>query len=215
MRHGRFEAAQRGTIFLDEIGELSLGLQVKLLRVLQEHTFERLGSNQARPMQARVICATNRDLKTLAATREFRSDLYYRLNTIELQLPPLRERRDDIVMLAYAFLQKYGKLYDRLGLRLSRAATCVLKRYSWPGNVRELQHIIERAVLICEGAEIRRADLPSEVVGTNGCESIEATSFEYEVRTFKRSLIQRKLRETGNKAQVARTLKISAPRCTG
>ncbi|HLK33661.1 MAG TPA: sigma-54-dependent Fis family transcriptional regulator, partial [Terriglobales bacterium] len=113
-RRGRFEAAERGTIFLDEIGELPPNIQIKLLRVLQERTFERLGSNQVRSMEARIICATNRDLSELVKAGSFRADLYYRLNTIEIKLPALRERRDDVMVLAYSFLQNYAERHGRL-----------------------------------------------------------------------------------------------------
>ena len=211
MRRGRFEAAQRGTLFLDEIGELSPALQVKLLRVLQERTFERLGSNEQRRMEARVICATNRDLKLMVQVGTFRSDLYYRLKTIEMHMPPLRERRDDIVLLAHQFLQKHAPHLESGSCRFSPAALSAMKRYSWPGNVRELQHVIERAVVICDGTEIRLEHLPSEVVSEKDDEfPLESSSFEFEVRTFKRHLIQKRLRDSGNnKVQAARLLKIS------
>ena len=210
MRRGRFEAAQGGTLFLDEIGELSPALQVKLLRVLQERTFERLGSNEPRRMEARVICATNRDLKMMAHQETFRPDLYYRLNTIELHMPPLRERRDDIVLLAHHFLQKCLAQQQRTNCRLSPVALVALKRYSWPGNVRELQHVIERAVVICDGPGIRLEHLPTEVVSGIDDFSVHSSSFEFEVQTFKRHLIQKRLRESGNnKVQAARLLKIS------
>jgi DNA-binding NtrC family response regulator len=208
-RRGRFEAAERGTIFLDEIGELSPGLQVKLLRVLQERTFERLGSNQVRQMEARIVCATNRNLLELVRTAGFRADLYYRLNTIELGLPPLRERRDDIAVLAHSFLQSYSEKHKRPVRRINGAALASLQEHDWPGNVRELQNVIERAVVICDGPEITVEHLPSqfaswEVRTTNDC------SFEEEVRSFKRRLIQRALSDTNNnKLQAARTLKIA------
>jgi DNA-binding NtrC family response regulator len=207
-RRGRFEAAGRGTIFLDEIGDLSQAMQVKLLRVLQERSFERLGSNKAVPMEARVICATNRNLKELVQSGAFRLDLYYRLNTLELELPPLRERRDDIRLLAIAFLQMYGERHQRPALRLSAPALFVLEEYEWPGNVRELQNIMERAVVICDGPEIRVEHLPSQFAGTEG--EAAASSFEDEVRAFKRRLIQRTLVEYhNNKLQAARSLKIA------
>jgi DNA-binding NtrC family response regulator len=208
-RRGRFEAAERGTIFLDEIGELSPGLQVKLLRVLQERTFERLGSNVAKQMEARIVCATNCKLSDLVKAGTFRADLYYRLNTIELNLPPLRERRDDVAVLAHSFLQGYAEKHKRPARRISGAALAALQEYDWPGNVRELQNVMERAVVISDGPEVTMDQLPSqfaawEVQTTNDC------SFEEEVRSFKRRLIQRALSDTNNnKLQAARTLKIA------
>jgi DNA-binding NtrC family response regulator len=207
-RRGRFEAAERGTIFLDEVGELSLGLQVKLLRVLQERTFERLGSNQVRHVEARVICATNRDLANLIKAGTFRADLYYRLNTIELTLPPLRDRRDDIALLAHSFLQSFSDKHKRSVTRISRAALAALQEYDWPGNVRELQNVIERAVVISDGPDISMEHLPSQFAVWEI--EAESCSFEDEVRGFKRRLIQRALTDTNNnKLQAARTLKIA------
>jgi DNA-binding NtrC family response regulator len=207
-RRGRFESAERGTIFLDEIGDLSPGLQVKLLRVLQERTFERLGSNQSRQMEARVICATHRNLHELVKCAEFRADLYYRLNTIELSLPPLRERRDDIALLAHSFLQNYGEKHNRAATRMSRPVMAALQEYNWPGNVRELQNVIERAVVVCDGPEIAMEHLPSQFAAWEV--DCEAFSFDDEVRGFKRRLIQRALSDTNNnKQQAARTLKIA------
>jgi DNA-binding NtrC family response regulator len=208
-RRGRFEAAERGTIFLDEIGELSPALQVKLLRVLQERSFERLGSNQSRTMEARVICATNRDLLTLVKTGQFRSDLYYRLNTIELALPPLRDRRDDVAMLAHSFLQTYKEKHKRPAQRICRAALSSLEEYEWPGNIRELQNVVERAVVICDGPEITVEHLPSQFASWQAAEAPNY-SFEDEVKSFKRRLIQRVLCDNGNnKLQAARTLGIA------
>lgn len=209
-RRGRFEAAERGTIFLDEIGELSPALQVKLLRVLQERTFERLGSNQRRTMDARVICATNRDLATMVKTGQFRSDLYYRLNTIELKLPRLCERRDDIALLAHSFLETYSEKHKRSIRRIAQAALSALQEYDWPGNVRELQNVVERAVVICDGPEITMEHLPSHFAAWETEDPSHASSFEDEVRSFKRRLIQRVLFDNGNnKLRAARTLGIA------
>ncbi len=208
-RRGRFEAAERGTIFLDEIGEIPPGLQVKLLRVLQERTFERLGSNSPRHMEARVICATNRNLRDLVKAGTFRADLYYRLNTIELSLPPLRERRDDIALLAHSFLQSYAEKHKRPARRISGAALAALQEYDWPGNVRELQNVMERSVVISDGPEITIEQLPSQFAAWE-LHTDDSCSFEEEVRSFKRRLIQRALSDTNNnKLQAARTLKIA------
>jgi len=208
MRRGRFEVADRGTLFLDEVGDLPPGLQIKLLRVLQERTFERVGSNQARPMQARVICATNRNIPQLVASGVFRADLYYRLNTIEIELPPLRTRRDDIVVLAYSFLQTYAERHKRPARRLGAAVISAFRQYSWPGNVRELQHVIERAVVICDGPEVRLEHMPRALFQWSQEE--RDNSLENEVRSFKRQLIRKSLEQNGNnKARAARTLRIS------
>jgi DNA-binding NtrC family response regulator len=207
-RRGYLEAAERGTLFLDEIGELSPGLQVKLLRVLQDRTFERLGSNQVRKMDARIICATNRVLPVLVKAGSFRADLFYRLNTIEIALPPLRERREDIILLASSFLQNYAERHGRPARRISAAAMSALQEHDWPGNVRELQNVMERAVVICDGTEIRMEHLPGQFYAWE--ESIAKASFDEEVRSFKRRLIQRVLMEfDNNKLQAARSLGIA------
>lgn len=208
-RKGRFEAAEGGTIFLDEVGELSPGLQVKLLRVLQERTFERLGSNQARPMDARVICATHRNLKELVKSGAFRADLYYRLNTIELALPPLRERRDDVAVLAYSFLQTYAEKHRSRAQRISSATMHAMEEYEWPGNIRELQNVIERAVVVCDDPEVRIEHLPSHFTCWPEAAAASVT-FDEEVKSFKRRLIYRVLADNGNnKLQAARSLKIA------
>jgi DNA-binding NtrC family response regulator len=207
-RRGRLEAAERGTVFLDEIGGLSPTLQVRLLRVLQEGTFQRLGSNQSRPMEARLLCATGYNLPELVKSGAFRSDLYYSLKTIEIHLPALRERRDDIAVLAYSFLQASARRHHRPAQRISPAALTSLQEYDWPGNVRELQNVIERAVVICDGPEIRIEHLPSPLAAWDL--SLDDASFDEEVRAFKRRLIQRVLMEFGNnKLQAARSLKIA------
>ncbi len=207
-RRGRFEAAERGTIFLDEVGDLPPHLQVKLLRVLQQRTVERLGSSQPRTIEARVICATRHNLAELAKSGSFRSDLYYNLSTILIELPALRERRDDIAVLAYSFLQANAERHHRAARRISAAALAALQEYDWPGNVRELQNVMERAVVICEGPEVRMDHLPSQFAAWDT--GLEDASFDEEVRAFKRRLIQRVLLEFGNnKLQAARSLKIA------
>jgi Nif-specific regulatory protein len=208
MRRGRFEAADQGTLFLDEVGDLPPGLQIKLLRVLQERTFERVGSNQSRPMQARVICATNRNIPVLVTGGAFRADLYYRLNTIEIELPPLRTRRDDIVVLAYSFLQTYAERHNRPARRIGPAVITAFRHYPWPGNVRELQHVIERAVVVCDGPEVRLEHMPRALF--HWTQEERDSSLETEVRSFKRQLIRKSLEQSGNnKARAARSLRIS------
>jgi DNA-binding NtrC family response regulator len=157
---GKFEAAHTGTIFLDEIGELDMSLQAKLLRVIQTKQFERVGSVETIASDARVISATNRDLLSMAEQREFRDDLYYRLSTFPIKLPPLRERPSEIPLLAEHFLDQFATREQKPGMTLHTDAMALLQRYSWPGNVRELQSIIERSVLLAESDVIRPQDLP-------------------------------------------------------
>jgi two-component system, NtrC family, response regulator HydG len=162
-RIGLFEAAHRGTIFLDEIGELAQSMQVKLLRVLQEHEIRRVGESRTRKVDARVIAATNRDLADDVATGRFRDDLYYRLRVIELRIPPLRDRRQDILPIARRVLSRLSRKLGRDLSGFTSAAADRLLRYPWPGNVRELQNAVEHAVVLATGTRIDAADLPEEV----------------------------------------------------
>ena len=148
VRKGRFELADTGTLFLDEVGELSLAMQAKLLRVIQERSFERLGGMESIQVDVRLIAATNRDLEQMVKDGSFRKDLYYRLNVFPIQLPPLRERQEDILSLAAYFVKKYSEANGKTGVRLSLSAMEMLQRYRWPGNIRELENVIERAVLL-------------------------------------------------------------------
>lgn len=158
-RPGKFEAASGSTLFLDEIGNLPLGLQAKLLAALQNREITRLGSNRKIPVDIRLITATNRNLPEMVAQSLFREDLFYRLNTIQIEIPPLRNRREDIPLFADYFLKKYTHLYKRTGLTLHPQALEKLQNYDWPGNIRELQHTIEKAVILAEKNTIRAADL--------------------------------------------------------
>ncbi|MFO7259253.1 MAG: sigma-54 dependent transcriptional regulator, partial [Bacteroidota bacterium] len=160
---GRFEIASGGTIFLDEIGNLSLPLQAKLLTVLQQRTVQRVGSNRSIPIDVRLISATNMPLYEMVAEKKFRQDLLYRINTVEIRMPALRERSEDIPLLAEHFLRMYGKKYKRPDMKIDKAVMNRLFRYHWPGNIRELQHTIERAVILNEGNVIRSAEL---LIGT-------------------------------------------------
>ncbi len=162
-RLGRFEQADGGTLFLDEIGEISPSVQVKLLRVLQEHEFERVGSSQPVKVDVRVVAATNRDLKKMVEQGQFREDLYYRLNVINLRLPPLRERSGDIAPLALHFLATFAKENGKSAERFDEEALRLLKTYEWPGNVRELENVVERAVVLSDGPIIGRKQLPVEL----------------------------------------------------
>ena len=222
-RQGRLEAANHGTLFLDEIGDLGLGLQAKFLRVLQEKSFERLGSNKTINVDIRLISATNRNLLEMVQQGKFREDLYYRLNVVELHLPSLRDRRDDISLLAHHFLQRCSETFHKKARRFAPAVLQVLEQYNWPGNVRELENVIQRAVVLSEGTTIEVAQLPAamrsitvveEPIPQSATTEREAetpvTSYEEEIRRFKRSLILRTLREYGwRKAESARALGVA------
>jgi DNA-binding NtrC family response regulator len=162
---GKFEAANHGTIFLDEIGTMPLHLQTKLLRVLQEQEVERVGSNKSIRLDVRVLSATNSDLEQQVRQGKFREDLYYRLNVIPLHLPPLRERKHDIMALVAVFLEKCYRLMGRSPMTISKRALEVLEQYAWPGNVRELENLVERLVALTEGEVIHIEDLPTEMCG--------------------------------------------------
>jgi two-component system, NtrC family, response regulator HydG len=149
-RPGRFEIASGGTLFLDEIGNLPIGLQAKLLTVLQNRQVARVGSNNYKPVDIRLVCATNMPINQMVKEGKFRQDLLYRINTVEIDIPPLRERRDDIALLAEHFLNMYKQKYNKNDLRFNQVTIRKLENYNWPGNVRELQHAIERAVILCE-----------------------------------------------------------------
>ncbi len=149
-REGRFEQASGGTLFLDEIGNLSLSAQTKLLTALQNRNITRIGSNESTPVDIRLVSATNKDLSQLINDQLFREDLLFRINTVTISLPPLRDREEDLVLLTDHFLDMYKKKHDKLALRLSHTSYDLFKQYNWPGNVRELQHIIENAVILCE-----------------------------------------------------------------
>jgi DNA-binding NtrC family response regulator len=151
---GKAELAHRGTLFLDEIGDLPLALQAKILRLVQEKQFERVGGVQTLTVDVRVVAATNRDLRLAVAQKEFREDLFFRLSVLPIEIPPLRQRRGDILILADAFLERYAREVGRRFLKLSEAARRALVEHSWPGNVRELQNCLERAVILCDGQEI-------------------------------------------------------------
>ncbi len=162
-KKGLFEVADRGTLFLDEIAELDIGMQAKLLRALQEREIRRVGGTRAIKIDVRVVAATNRDLRAMVADKRFRDDLYYRLNVLSVDVPPLRERRDDIPVLMNYFLKKHTRNTSRLVRGLTPEARRVMIDYSWPGNVRQLESAIERAILLCEGDLITIEDLPLEV----------------------------------------------------
>jgi transcriptional regulator with GAF, ATPase, and Fis domain len=162
-KKGRFELADRGTIFLDEIAELSKLMQVKLLRFLQESTFEKVGGETTQSVNVRIICATNKDLKKEVKQGHFREDLFYRLNVIPIQIPPLRDRKNDIPLLVEHFLREAGQANLRTPPRLSQEALSRIMDYAWPGNVRELQNAVQFAIVKCNGRVIKSGDLPIEL----------------------------------------------------
>jgi len=207
-RRGRFEAAHQGSLFLDEIGDLALGLQAKLLRVLQQRSFERLGSNTPINVNIRLLCATHCNLGEMVEQGKFRSDLFYRLNVVEIHIPPLRERRDEIAALSHHFLMRFAKQFGKTVRRFSPVALRALEEYSWPGNVRELENAIQRAVVMADGPAVELWHLPKTFC--NGLEQQEEGSYDRELREFKRRLILRVLRDCdGSKSEAARRLGIA------
>ena len=165
-RKGRFELSEGGTIFLDEIGEINPSVQIKILRVLQERSFERVGGSQTITVDTRIVTATNRDLKKEIAKGNFREDLYYRLNVVNIHIPPLRERKDDIPLLASAFLKEFSEENDKALAGIDNKASMALYNYSWPGNIRELRNCIESAVVMAKGHFIMLQDLPPDISAT-------------------------------------------------
>jgi len=164
-RKGRFELSHSGTLFIDEVGELSPTSQVRLLRVLQEREFERVGGDETIRVDVRIIAATNKELREEVRAGRFREDLFYRLNVVEIPVPPLRERREDIEPLAHFFLKRYGREMGKAVAGVSPLAVEILRRYEWPGNVRELENAMERAVVLCRGDVVQPADLPIDIGG--------------------------------------------------
>ena len=219
---GRFELAHRGTLFLDEIGDLPLALQAKILRALEEKQFERVGGTQSLHVDVRVVAATNRQLKQRVAERQFREDLFFRLSVFPIQIPPLRERGDDVLILARHFVEKFCRDLNKKLLSLAPGAIDELRAYQWPGNVRELQNCIERAVILTEGDGIHARHLnlsfrqaspappaasPWEQIDLSGTmtDALRRVSEEVE----RRKIAQAMQEANGNKAQVADTLRIT------
>jgi NtrC-family two-component system response regulator AlgB len=205
---GRVEAAQGGTLFLDEIGEISPGLQAKLLRFLQDKQFERVGETKTRQADVRVLAATNRDLEEDVRTGRFREDLLYRLNVIELRLPTLRERREDILQLARSFLQFFARTTGRPSLELSQAAEAVLLSYPWPGNVRELRNAIERAVILWPAQVIEPEAFPDRIA--THVKSEPVLGGNYTLDTIEREHLLRVLARTTTLEEAAQILGIDA-----
>ncbi len=209
-RKGRFEVASGGTIFLDEIGDLSATTQVKLLRVLQEKEFERVGGNQTIRTNVRVIAATNKNLEELIADGRFREDLYYRLNVFPIHVPPLRERKSDILQLADHFVEKYSKENHVTIRRISTPAIDLLTAYHWPGNVRELENCIERAVLLSTDEVIHSHHLPPSLQSAESTDTSLHSSLDEALNQLERDLILDALKSTrGNMARAARLLDVT------
>jgi Nif-specific regulatory protein len=208
-RQGKLEVANGGTVFLDEIGDFKLELQAKLLRVLQEREFERVGGNKRIQVDIRVIAATNRDLQKDVQEGRFREDLFFRLNVVAISLPPLRQRTEDIPMLADYFLQRCCRRLGRPLMKFSPAAMNHLLRYQWPGNVRELGNLIERAVILTRNATITPEDLP--VLRSTGVDKDDALGASYRdsMREHQRRVIRHALKTSGgNKARAAELLEM-------
>ena len=210
-RIGRFEMANNGTIFLDEIGELDINMQVKLLRVLQDRTFEVLGSSKPRTVNVRVICATNRDLNEMVNSNEFREDLYYRINLISLKLPALRERAGDIPLLANYFIKTLQNKYKRPGLQINKQAMNWLKGLSWSGNIRELKNLVERAVVISNKDFLELDNFTKEFI--TGPQKITSKKLPdvgtMTLEEMEKAMILKALKENKNLSRVARILGIS------
>ena len=206
-KKGRFELAHGGTLFLDEVGELSPATQVKLLRVLQEREFERLGGVSPVKVDVRLIAATHRDLEAAVRAGTFREDLYYRLHVFELFMPPLRERQADILLLADHFVEKIATAQGKDVRRISTSAIDMLVAYHWPGNVRELENAIERAILVCEGGVIHAHHLPPSLQTAEVSGTLPVTGLGEAVAAFERDLLQDALKSArGNRSRAARLL---------
>lgn len=209
---GKFELADGGTLFLDEIGDMEMSMQAKLLRVIQEREVERLGSNKSRKIDVRLVAATNRDLEEMIRNKQFREDLYYRLNVVTLPIPPLRERMDDLEDLIKTFIKKYNLQFGQSVTGIANEAKDVLMKHRWPGNIRELENIIERAFNMLEGTEIQLKHLPSYLQVLAGRDirpyvegSLETILNEVE----KDALVIALENANGNKVQAAKSLGLS------
>jgi Nif-specific regulatory protein len=206
-KKGRFELADGGTLFLDEIGELNLATQIKLLRVLQEREFERLGSTVTIRSNIRLVAATNKDLEAAIAAGEFREDLYYRLNVFAIFVPPLRERKPDITLLADHFVEKFASEHGKKVKRIATPAIDMLASYHWPGNVRELANAVERAVVVCEGQVLHAHHLPPTLQTAEASGTTQTTSLKEAMEAFEKDALLDALKSArGNRAKAARLL---------
>jgi Nif-specific regulatory protein len=214
-KRGKFELANKGTMFLDEIGSVGMDVQVKLLRVLQEKEFERVGGCETIKVDVRIIAATNKNLEQAVEEETFRGDLYYRLNVFPIYMPPLRERKTDILLLADCFLERYAKENHKDIRRFSTPAIDMLMQYHWPGNVRELENCIERAVLICDEGVIHSYHLPPTVQTAEESDTVPGTSLEDALANLEREMIIDALKTTrGNMAKASQILKTTERKFT-
>ncbi len=209
-RVGRFELADGGTLFLDEIGELEPAMQVKLLRVLEERAFERVGGSKTLHVDVRLVAATNRDLKKLVSEGKFRDDLFYRLSVVTVDLPPLRDRRDDIPLLVKAFLDEFGRENNKPVRELTTDALNILRAYDWPGNVRELRNAIEQMVVLARAERLTVRDVPAAIRAGADLSKINVVHAGMTVGDAERQLIAQALREAdGNRTKAAQKIGIS------
>ncbi len=209
-QEGCFERADGGSLFLDEIGDMSMMTQTKLLRVLQEQEFERIGGNNTIKVDVRILAATNKNLLDEIKRGRFREDLYYRLNVVEIHIPPMRERMEDVAEIVEAFVQEFSVKYNKPDLRISRPALQTLQNYSWPGNVRELRNVIERSVVLSRSSQIESEDFPEKIrqpSATGGDNPVEDRI--YTLAEMERMYVKKVLEYAGgNKLKAARLLDI-------
>jgi len=209
-RLGRFEQAQNGTLFLDEIGEIDAATQVKLLRVLGERTLERVGGNQSIPVDVRLLAATNRNLEVMVKAGGFREDLFFRIRVVEIDLPPLRDRAEDIPVLADHFLREFSRENAKSGLEFSRSVLEKFRSYSWPGNIRELRTAVEHGVVMTKGQEIELMDLPSGIRDSEGRAQLSVANRESKLEDLEKEAIAKALARTKqNITEAAKQLGIS------
>ena len=206
-KKGRFELADGGTLFLDEIGELNASTQIKLLRAIQEREFERLGGTETIKVNVRLVAATNKELEGAIQAGEFREDLYYRLNVFTIFMPPLRERKPDVLLLADHFLEKYAREHGKHIKRISTPAIDMLTSYHWPGNVRELENVVERAVVVCDSSVIHGHHLPPSLQTAEGSGTVTRLSLSAAVEAYERDIIQDALKSArGSRKKAAKLL---------
>ncbi len=210
LKKGRFELADKGSIFLDEIGDMPLDLQVKLLRVIQDKTFERVGGEKTFKVDVRIIASTNQDLKEKIKQSKFREDLYYRLNVVEIKVPPLRERKEDIPILIDYFIKKYADFSQFKVKGISKKALDILIDYDYPGNIRELENLIQRMLVLCRKEIIEPEDIPYEIKNKVKTDEKYSEKFDDKIKRYERQLILDALEKAqGNKVKAAQILKIN------